>query len=287
MNLGEIKTVLEAIIDFITTHFFTISSLAVTGIFAGLLAGLLGVGGGIVIVPVLFFLFQASGVASDSAMLVATATSLATIVPTSISSICAHHKKGHVDFPLLKRWAVCIVFGVMLGSWFVTQIDGIWLSRLFGAIAILSALNMLLRTQKSAIFHQLPGWFGQSVLATLIGLLSVMVGIGGGTLSVPLLTLCSFPAHRAVGTAAAIGLLIALPGALLLLFVGDRPIDAPIGTYGLVNFWGLLCIVPLTVLFAPLGALLASKLNTVHLKRVFAVALLITGLRMVGTVFIA
>ena len=141
----------------------------------------------------------------------------------------------------------------MLGSWFVTQIDGIWLSRLFGAIAILSALNMLLRTQKSAIFHQLPGWFGQSVLATLIGLLSVMVGIGGGTLSVPLLTLCSFPAHRAVGTAAAIGLLIALPGALMLLFVGDRPIDAPIGTYGLVNFWGLLCIVPLTVLFAPLG----------------------------------
>lgn len=287
MNLGEIKTVLEAIIDFITTHFFTISSLAVTGIFAGLLAGLLGVGGGIVIVPVLFFLFQASGVAPNSAMLVATATSLATIVPTSISSICAHHKKGQVDFSLLKRWAVCIVFGVVLGSWFVTQIDGIWLSRLFGAIAILSALNMLLRTQKSAIFHQLPGWFGQSVLATLIGLLSVMVGIGGGTLSVPLLTLCSFPAHRAVGTAAAIGLLIALPGALMLLFVGDRPIDAPIGTYGLVNFWGLLCIVPLTVLFAPLGARIASKLNAVHLKRVFAVALLITGLRMVGTVFIA
>lgn len=278
---------MEAIIDFITAHFFTISSLAITGIFAGLLAGLLGVGGGIVIVPVLFFLFQALGVAADSAMLVATATSLATIVPTSLSAIYAHHKKGNVDFTLLRRWAVAIFLGVLLGSCLVTQIDGVWLSGLFGAIAVLSALNMLMRAPKSAIFKQLPGRIGQSLLASLIGLLSVMVGIGGGTLSVPLLTLCSYPAHRAVGTAAAIGLLIALPGALMLLFVGKRPVDAPIGTYGLVNFWGLLCIVPLTVLFAPLGASIASKLNAVHLKRVFAIALFVTGLRMLGTLLTA
>lgn len=286
MIVREKTAVWEAIIDFITAHFFTISSLAITGIFAGLLAGLLGVGGGIVIVPVLFFLFQALGVAADSAMLVATATSLATIVPTSLSAIYAHHKKGNVDFTLLRRWAPAIFSAVLLGSCLVTQIDGIWLSGLFGAIAVLSALNMLLRAPKSAIFKQLPGRIGQSLLASLIGLLSVMVGIGGGTLSVPLLTLCSYPAHRAVGTAAAIGLLIALPGALMLLFVGKCPLDAPIGTYGLVNFWGLLCIVPLTVLFAPLGALIASKLNAVHLKRVFAIALLVTGLRMLGTVFL-
>ncbi len=276
---------MEGIIDFITAHLFTIVLLAVAGIFAGLLAGLLGVGGGIVLVPVLFFLFQALGVSADTAMLVATATSLATIVPTSASSIHAHHKKGNVDFELLKRWAAFIVIGVFMGSWVMTQVDGIWLSRLFGVVAILSALNMLLRTQKSAIFKQLPSRFGQSLLATLIGLISVMVGIGGGTFSVPLLTLCSYPAHRAVGTAAAIGFLIALPGALTLLLVANSPVDVPVGTYGLVNLGSLLCIVPLTVLFAPLGALLASKLNAVHLKRVFAVALLLMGLRMCGSLF--
>lgn len=281
----ENSPLVEGIIDFITAHLFTIALLAVAGVFAGLLAGLLGVGGGIVIVPVLFFLFQALGVSADTAMLVATATSLATIVPTSISSIHAHHKKGNVDFELLKRWAAFIVIGVFMGSWMVTQVDGIWLSRLFGVVAILSALNMLLRTQKSAIFKQLPRRFGQSLLATLIGLISVMVGIGGGTFSVPLLTLCSYPAHRAVGTAAAIGFLIALPGALTLLLVANSPTDAPIGTYGLVNLGSLLCVVPLTVLFAPLGALLASKLNAVHLKRVFAVALLLMGLRMCGSLF--
>jgi uncharacterized membrane protein YfcA len=281
----ENSPLVEGIIDFITAHLFTIVLLAVAGIFAGLLAGLLGVGGGIVLVPVLFFLFQALGVSADTAMLVATATSLATIVPTSASSIHAHHKKGNVDFELLKRWAAFIVIGVFMGSWVMTQVDGIWLSRLFGVVAILSALNMLLRTQKSAIFKQLPSRFGQSLLATLIGLISVMVGIGGGTFSVPLLTLCSYPAHRAVGTAAAIGFLIALPGALTLLLVANSPVDVPVGTYGLVNLGSLLCIVPLTVLFAPLGALLASKLNAVHLKRVFAVALLLMGLRMCGSLF--
>lgn len=274
------------IIDFITAHLYFMSLLAVAGVFAGLLAGLLGVGGGIVIVPVLFWLFQALGVSADSAMLVATATSLATIVPTSISSIYAHRKKGNVDFTLLKRWAAFIVVGVFMGSWVVTQVSGIWLSRLFGVVAIMSALNMFFRTQKSAIFKQLPGRFGQSLLATLIGLLSVMVGIGGGTFSVPLLTLCSYPAHRAVGTAAAIGFLIAFPSALTLLFVGTRPTDAPIGTYGLVNFGSLLCIVPLTVLFAPIGAWLACRLNALYLKRVFAVALLLMGLRMLGSLFI-
>ena len=273
------------IIEFITENGTTFISLVITGAFAGILAGLLGVGGGIVIVPVLFFLFQSFGVSPETAMVVATATSLATIIPTSISSIRSHHQKGNVDFNLLKRWVGFVFFGVLLGSYIVTRVNGIWLTSLFGLIATLSAINMLFRTKKSALFQQLPGKTGQSFMGGMIGFLSSMVGIGGGTISVPLLTMFNYPAHKAVGTAAAIGLLISLPGALTMLVLGSPPVDAPVGTFGLVNLVGFLCIVPLTVLFAPIGTSIAVKLNSIQLKRVFAVALLITGLRMLGQFF--
>lgn len=275
-----------SIIEFITNNISTLLALAATGVFAGILAGLLGVGGGIVIVPVLFFMFQSFGVSPETAMLVATATSLATIVPTSISSIRSHNQKGNVDFMLLKRWAVFILIGVLAGSWLVTRVDGTWLTVLFGVIATLSALNMLFRTGKSALFQQLPGTAGQTVMGTSIGLFSSMVGIGGGTISVPLLTLYNYPAHKAVGTAAAIGLIISLPGALTMLALGSTPSDAPVGTFGLVNIIGFICIVPLTVLFAPVGAALAAKLDAAKLKRVFAVVLLFTGVRMLVQVFL-
>ena len=269
-----------SIIEFITSNIPTFLALLATGVFAGILAGLLGVGGGIVIVPVLFFLFQSFGVSPESAMVVATATSLATIVPTSISSIRSHHQKGNVDFDLLKRWSVFILIGVLVGSWLVTRVDGTWLTGLFGVIATLSALNMLFRTGASALFQQLPGKAGQTVMGTSIGFFSSMVGIGGGTISVPLLTLYNYPAHKAVGTAAAIGLIISLPGALTMLLLGGTPTDAPAGTFGLVNLIGFICIVPLTVLFAPVGASLAAKLDAAMLKKIFAIVLLITGVRM-------
>lgn len=275
-----------SIIEFITSNLPTFLALVATGIFAGILAGLLGVGGGIVIVPVLFFLFQNFGVSAESAMLVATATSLATIIPTSLSSIRSHHKKGNVDIGLLKSWAGFILIGVLAGSWMVTRVDGTLLTMLFGVIASLSALNMLLRTGKSALYQQLPNTAGQSVMGTSIGFFSAMVGIGGGTISVPLLTLYNYPAHKAVGSAAAIGLIISLPGALTMLVLGSTPSDAPAGTFGLVNLIGFICIVPLTVLFAPVGASLAAKLDAVKLKKVFAVVLLITGLRMLAQLFI-
>jgi uncharacterized membrane protein YfcA len=273
------------IIEFITNNISTLFALITTGVFAGILAGLLGVGGGIVIVPVLFFLFQSFGVSPESAMLVATATSLATIVPTSISSIRSHHQKGNVDFVLLKRWAVFILIGVLVGSWLVTRVEGNILTLLFGVIAVLSALNMLFRTGKSALYQKLPGATGQTIMGTSIGFFSAMVGIGGGTISVPLLTLYNYPAHKAIGTAAAIGLIISLPGALTMLILGSTPVDAPAGTFGLVNLFGFICIVPLTVLFAPVGASLAAKLDAVKLKKIFAFVLLFTGLRMLAQFF--
>lgn len=274
------------IIEFITNNIPPFFALVATGVFAGILAGLLGVGGGIVIVPVLFFLFQSFGVSPESAMLVATATSLATIVPTSISSIRSHNKKGNVDFDLLKRWAVFILIGVLVGSWLVTRVEGTMLTILFGVIAVLSALNMMCRTGKSALYPKLPKTTGQTVMGVSIGFFSSMVGIGGGTISVPLLTLYNYPAHKAIGTAAAIGLIISLPGALTMLILGSTPTDAPAGTFGLVNLFAFTCIVPLTVLFAPLGASLAAKLDAVKLKKIFAFVLLFTGLRMLAQLFL-
>ena len=261
-------------------------AMVATGIFAGILAGLLGVGGGIVIVPVLFFVFQTFGVSPDSAMLLATATSLAIIVPTSISSIRSHNQKGNVDFDLLKRWAVFILIGVLVGSWLVTRVDGTMLTALFGIIASLSALNMLFKNGQSAAYQQLPIPAGQTIMASSIGFFSSMVGIGGGTISVPLLTLYNYPTHKAVGTAAAIGLIISLPGALTMLAFGSTPADAPAGTFGLVNLISFICIVPLTVLFAPLGVFLAAKLDSVKLKKIFALVLLFTGLRMLMQLFL-
>ena len=274
------------IIEFIINNAPTLLALVATGVFAGILAGLLGVGGGIVIVPVLFFLFQGFGVSPESAMLIATATSLATIVPTSISSIRSHNQKGNVDFNLLRRWAIFILIGVLLGSWLVTRVDGSLLTVLFGMIAVLSALNMLFRTGKSALYQQLPGRAGQGIMGASVGFFSSMVGIGGGTISVPLLTLYNYPAHKAVGTAAAIGLIISLPGALTMLILGRTPIDAPAGTFGLVNLFGFMCIVPLTVLFAPVGASLAAKLDAGKLKKIFALVLLFTGVRMLAQYFL-
>lgn len=271
--------------EFISENLTIILAMMGTGVFAGLLAGLLGVGGGIVIVPVLFFLYQALGISADTAMIVATATSLATIVPTSVSSIMAHNRKGNVDFELLKHWAIFILLGVLAGSYLVTKTDGKWLAMMFGIIATLSALNMLIG-KKNAIAQSLPGKGGQSIMATCIGFFSSMVGIGGGTLTVPTLTFCNYPAHRAVGTAAAVGLIISLPAALTMLIVGERPADAPFATFGLVNLLGFACIVPLTVLFAPVGASIANKLNPAMLKKVFAFVLIITGVRMLAQTII-
>ncbi|GAA6167285.1 sulfite exporter TauE/SafE family protein [Sessilibacter corallicola] len=255
-------------------------ALIFTGIFAGILAGLLGVGGGIVIVPVLYFVFQGLGVDPATAMVVATGTSLATIIPTSISSIRAHHGKGNVDWDLLKSFAPFMVIGVLVGSYLVTIVTGHFFSALFGVMAVLVSANMLFRAKAKPLAESLPSGPGKGVIASLIGFFSVMVGIGGGTLGVPTLTAFNVAAHRAVGTAAAFGLLIALPGALMMLIQGQTPVNAPEYTFGLVNVPGLVAIVPLTVLFAPVGAKIGAKLDGAMLKKVFAVVLAITGVRM-------
>lgn len=254
-------------------------AMVATGAVAGILAGLLGVGGGIVIVPVLYFVLQMLGVSASSAMLIAAATSLLVIVPTSISSSRAHHQRGNVDWQLVKRWAPVMIVGVLVGSSIAVRIDGRIISGIFGVIALLVAMNMLFRARAKPLRDALPGAAGQHAMAGSIGFFSVMIGIGGGTIGVPLLTAFNYSSHRAVGTASVFGLLIAVPGALTMLLAAT-PADAPLGTLGLVSLPGFICIVPLTVLLAPAGAWLGSRLDAVMLKRVFAIFLCISGGRM-------
>jgi uncharacterized protein len=257
----------------------TVIAMICTGAFAGILAGLLGVGGGIVVVPVLYFVLQTTGASAATAMLVAVATSLLTIVPTSISSISAHNKRGNVDWLLVKCWWPFMMVGVVLGSSVTFHAKGTATSSVFGMVAVLVALNMLFRAKSAPITQQLPSVKGQGLMAGLIGFFSVIMGVGGGTVGVPLLTACNYSSHRAIGTASAFGILIALPGSMVMM-LAQTPADAPQGMIGMVNWPGFLCIAPLTALFAPAGAWIGAKMNSIMLKQIFAIFLFVSGGRM-------
>lgn len=258
-----------------------VAALLGTGVVAGVLAGLLGVGGGIVIVPMLYHLFTLLGVDEAVRMHVAVGTSLATIIPTSISSIRAHHRRGSVDVALLKRWGPAVFAGVVAGTVVGTGVKGAVLTGVFAVVALLVAANMAFRKEGWTLRDHLPSRPVQAVLGVLIGGISVMMGIGGGTLSVPILSAFAYPIRRAVGTAAALGLIIGVPGAIGFLASGLGAEGLPPGTFGYVNLIGFALIVPCTVLAAPLGARIAHAIDPRKLRAAFAVFLFLTAARMI------
>ncbi|WP_281926306.1 sulfite exporter TauE/SafE family protein [Roseibium album] len=260
-------------------------SLVATGVVAGIIAGLLGVGGGIVIVPVLYYMFTALKIDPDVLMHVAVGTSLATILATGASSARAHYKRGSVDMDLLKRWWWAIALGVLAGATLAGNISGGALTFVFGVVALAVAANMMLRKEGSHLADKLPGSPIREVLGFLIGGISVMMGIGGGTLGVPTLTLFNYPIRKAVGTAAAIGLIIAVPGTLLSVYFGFDLDGRPPLSLGYVNLIGFMLIIPASTLTAPLGAKIAHAIDPAKLKLVFALFLGFTGFRMIYGVF--
>lgn len=262
-----------------------VAALLVTGIVAGILAGLLGVGGGIVIVPVLFFLFQQFGVSADVSMFVAVGTSLATIVATSISSVRSHHKKGAVDWILLRNWTPGVVVGVISGTYLASLLDGNILVMMFSVLAFVVALRMFFSSSTAHVGEALPGQPLEFIYSFIIGSLSVMVGIGGGSITVPILSAYNFPMRKAVACSSGIGLIIAVPGAIGFVITGLGIEGTPPGSIGYVNLLGLGLIVPMTVLCAPLGAKIAHSVNPLYLKKGFALFLLITSLKMMSKAF--
>lgn len=256
-----------------------------TGAVAGVLSGLLGVGGGIVIVPVLFWVFGWLGLPAGLGMQIAVATSLVTVAATAYSSAKAHHARGAVDIGILRLWAPFMAIGALAGGALAGVVSGRALLALFGIIALLVAWNMA-RPKTRILASALPAKHGvQPAMAGAVGLISAMMGIGSGTLGVPLLTAFSVPVHRAVGTAAALGLVIGVPASLAMIVAGLGVDGRPPFSLGYVNFAAVALILPLSITCAPLGARIAHALEPLWIKRAFAVFLLITSVRMLLSAF--
>ncbi|KAF0116219.1 MAG: Uncharacterized protein FD149_1439 [Rhodospirillaceae bacterium] len=260
--------------------------LLVTGAVAGVLAGLLGVGGGIVIVPMLFHLFGLLGFEDGVRMPVAVGTSLATIVPTAFMSARAHHRRGSIDGTLVRGWGPWVLAGAVGGSLLaVGRGGGTVMTALFAGVAVLVAAHMAFVPEGRTFTARVPEGPGGRGLAVVIGGLSAMMGIGGGTLSVPILSACSHPIRRAVGTAAALGLIIAIPGSISFALGGSGVPGRPPWTVGYVNLISFVLIVPATLVTTPLGVRLAHVIEPAGLRKAFAFFLFVTSARMLYSLF--
>ena len=255
-------------------------AMVATGCVAGVLAGLFGIGGGIVIVPVLEAVLGFLGVDAAIRMHVAVATSLATIIPTSISSARAHHRRGAVDVEVVKRWAVFVLVGALLGAWIASQVHSRVLAGVFATLALLVAAKMVLLPESRNLTDSVPRAPWVIAIPTAIGCFSSMMGIGGGTFSVMTLTLFNEPIHRAVGTAALFGLVISLPGTAGFILTGWQDPRLPPASLGYVNLLGLVAIAPTTVLAAPLGARIAHAFPAKRLSMLFGLFLVVVSMRL-------
>ncbi len=249
------------------------------GAIAGILAGLLGIGGGLVIVPVFVFVLPFLGASYEHIMNIALGTSLATIIFTSISSMRAHNSRGAVRWDIFRTITPGILGGTFIGAlstaWMPTNIlKGIFLVFLYYA-----AGNMLFGG-KPKPSRQVPGAAGMVSAGGIIGFISSLVGIGGGTLSVPFLAMCNVEIHTAIGTAAAIGLPIALAGTAGNIWGGWGISGLPDFSLGFIYLPGLIGIVSASMCTAPLGAKFAHRLPVAKLKKIFAVLLLVVATRM-------
>ncbi len=246
---------------------------------AGLLAGLLGVGGGLVIVPLLVVSFARQGLPAASLMHLALGTSMASIVFTSLSSLRAHDRRGAVDWSIVRRITPGILAGTFFGAWVASRLATDFLKWFFVCFLYLVAVQMLL-DRKPRAAREIPGAAGTSAVGGAIGLVSSLVGIGGCSLSVPFMTWCNIPVHRAIGTSAAIGLPIAVAGSAGYVVNGIGAPGLPPHTLGYVSLPALAGLVVASMSTAPLGARLAHSLPVPRLKRVFALLLVVMGTRL-------
>lgn len=249
------------------------------GAFAGVLAGLLGVGGGIVIVPMLSLAFAMQRLPGDYSLHLAIGTSLATIMFTSMSSLRAHHARGAVAWPVVRRITLGILAGTLLGSWVAAQLSTRFLKGFFVAFLYYVGMQMILDIRPHPS-RQLPGAGGMFGVGSLIGGVSSLVGIGGGSLSVPFMIWCNVSMHSAIGTSAAIGLPIAVAGAAGYVANGLGLSSLPPHSLGFVYLPALAGVATASIFTAPLGAKLAHCLPVPRLKKMFALLLVATASKM-------
>jgi uncharacterized membrane protein YfcA len=249
------------------------------GLVAGFFAGLLGIGGGLILVSLMVFAFNAQGFPADRVMHLALGTSLATIVFTSIKSILAHHRHGAVRWDIVRHSAAGLVLGTLAGSAVADALRSRALAVVFTAFVVYSAVNMMLDIRPRPD-RRLPGPAGLQIGAGLVGLASALVGAGGGFISIPLMSFCNVPMRQCVATSAALGLPIAVSGTLGFLIGGWGKDQLPALSLGYIYLPALVGIVAGTFITVPVGARLAHSIPVPRLKKVFAVILSIMAVKM-------
>ena len=250
------------------------------GAVAGVIAGLLGVGGGIILVPAFYYAFSALGYASDRLMQICLATSLATIIVTSIRSVLSPHRKGAVEWEILRSWAPGIAIGAVVGVLVASSLRSVVLQGIFGVLGVIVGLYLAFGKAHWRLGPAMPGGLARAVMSPVIGFLSVLMGIGGGSFGVPVMSLYGVPIHRAVATAAGFGVIIAVPSVAGFLAVEIDPAVRPPLTFGAVNLPAFLVIVAMTMITAPLGVKLAHAMDPRPLRRVFALFITLVALNM-------
>lgn len=255
------------------------------GLTAGFLSGLLGVGGGIVLVPGLYYIFSSLGFPETHLMHMAVGTSLAIIVPTGFSSARSHWKRGNVDLTLVKQIGIGILIGVGIGTYIADLVSGEELQGIFASALLLMAGIMAFKPSRFQIAETIPAQPVPGLVGTIIGALSTLMGIGGASLSVPFMTMYGQAIHRAVGTAAAIGLVISVPAVLCFIVIGQENTGLPPFSLGYINILAWLFITPVSVLTAPFGVRAAHKASVERLRALFAFFLLVVAAKMFWDMF--
>lgn len=255
------------------------------GLFTGFSAGMLGIGGGLVMVPMLTMMFSAqAGFPAGEALRMALGTSMATILFTSLASLRAHHRHGAVLWKVVYQIAPGILLGTLLGSLFASRVPAKPLAVFFTAFVCFTATQMILNLKPKAS-RELPGAAGVFAVGTGIGALSSLVAIGGGAITVPFLTWCNVKVQKAIGTSAAVGFPIAVGGTLGYIWNGWGQPTLPEWSLGFVYLPALLGMVPPSMLAAPLGAKATHSLPVTTLKRIFACLLIVLAGRMLWKLF--
>jgi uncharacterized protein len=254
-------------------------ALAGAGVVAGFLAGLFGIGGGAVLVPVFYQVFGLVGVDEGLRMHLSVGTSLAIIVPTSIRSLMSHKKKGAVDMELLKSYVIAVPTGVLIATLIFASISGAELRVIFAVIAILVGLRLIINRSDWRLGDDLPTGAARFGVGALIGFLSTLMGIGGGVLNNTFMTLFNRPIHQAVATSAGVGVLISIPGFIGSMWAGWGEEGLPFLSTGYVNWLAVALIIPITLLIAPLGVKFAHKLEKRQLEVGFGLFMFVVAAR--------
>lgn len=254
-------------------------ALAAAGAVTGVLAGLFGVGGGAITVPVLFEVFRLIGVSEAVAMPLAVGTSLAIIIPTSIRSARGHHARGAVDMAVLRAWALPVLLGVLIGAWVARYAAPAVFQAVFVAVGALNAAKLLIGRPGWQVASELPKGLALRSYGFVIGLASALMGIGGGALSTLVLTLHGRPIRGAVATSSGMGVLISIPGAIGYVIAGWGREGLPAGSLGFVSLLGFALLVPTALATARIGVNLAHSMPQRRLEVLFGLFLLLVCLR--------